>query len=378
MQTDSRYRSEPHFRAVPTPELEVIVAGQPFVGWTSVTIERSIDQLAHSFSVESITRWNLDEELETAIRIDDGDPVEIRYGEALLLTGYIDEVDESIGIEDWTVSLAGRSRAGDLCDCSVSKSKTWHNKPGIDIARDLVKPYGIDVQLAPGVTLDDTVRRLKADGDDTVQEVLERLAKQLGLLVVSTPGGDIEITGPGSRRAQRALLYGQNLASIHRTQNGAERFSDYIFRTQRSGSADVNGAAAAQVKASVTDEGVLRHRPLRVQAERQGSIKELERRAAWERNTRAGKALSLTVEVQALHETWKSGPGPLDIWAPNERVVVDVPKFDLMAEELLISAVTLTFDADGYGARLQLTAPEAYEPAKPPLKKKKKGKGTGW
>lgn len=232
--------------------------------------------------------------------------------------------------------------------------------------------------LAPGTDLGPCVRRFKADGDDTVQECLERLAKVAGVRVVSDAEGDIAFTGPGSRRALTALVYGENLQSINRTQNGADRFSNYFFRTQRGGTGDLYGEDAAHVKASVIDEGVTRHRPLRVQAERQGSVKELERRAAWERNTRAGRAHSLVVEYQALEKTWRCGPGLSDIWDANLLVDVDIPVFGIASETMLISSVTLTFGEDGYGCSLRLTAPEAYLPDKPPLKKKKKGKSTGW
>lgn len=362
---------------MPTPELELAIAGKRFVGWTSVSIDRSMDALAHTFSVESTTRWNLDEATDISIRIDEGDEVQIWWGEALLLSGWVEDVEESIDPEDWSVSISGRSKAGDLCDCSAAP-KTWRATPAIDIARALVEPYGLGVQLAPGISLDDKIRRLKSDGDDTVQEVLERLAALAGVSVTSTATGDIEFTGPGIRKAQRALLFGQNIARVRRNQSGADRFSNYFFRTQRTGSGDLYGADAAHVVASVVDAGVNRHRPLRVQCERQGSVKELERRAAWERNTRAGKAATLTVDVQALTDTWRSGPGPQDIWNCNERVVVDVPPFDISALEMLISKVTLTFGEDGYGASMTLVAPEAYLPDKPPLKKKKKGKATGW
>src|SRR4051794_20004275 len=102
------------------PELELHIAGQRFVGWTSVSIDRSIDNLANTFSVESTTRWNLDEESDISIRIDEGDAVEVWFDGAHLLSGYIDDVEESVGPDSWTVSISGRSKAGDLCDCSAA------------------------------------------------------------------------------------------------------------------------------------------------------------------------------------------------------------------------------------------------------------------
>lgn len=342
-----------------------------------MSIDRSLDSLANTFSVESTTRWNLDSKTDISIRIDEGDPVEVWFDGAQLLSGYVDEVSESLGPDSWSVSISGRSKAGDLCDCSAAP-KTWRNTPALDIARALCEPFGIGVVVAPGVVLETSVRRFKADGDDTVQECLERLAKVAGVRVVSDSEGDIQFTGPGSRRALTALVFGENIQSLYRSQSGADRFSNYFFRVQRSGTGDLYGSDAAHVKASVVDEGVTRHRPLRVQAERQGSVKELERRAAWERNTRAGRAYSLVVDFQALERTWRCGPGLSDIWDANLLVDVDIPVFGIECETMLISQVTLTFGEDGYGASLRLTAPEAYLPDKPPLKKKKKGGSTGW
>lgn len=359
-------------------DLEVIIAGQPFIGWQSVAIERSLDALAHTFSVQAITRWIVDDDSGISLRIDFGDAVEVWWGDALLLTGWVDEVAEEIAEESWSVTISGRSRAGDLCDCSAP-AKTWRNTPGKKIAEELLAPYGLGLVLAPGADLSAPARKVASDGDDTVQEVLERIGEQLGLRVTSTPEGNIEFTAAGVRKAQRSLLYGQNIRQVRRSQNGAERFSEYIFRTQRSGTAagDIAGDGAAKVSVSVPDAGVVRHRPLRVQAKKQGSLQELERRAAWERNTRAGKSDSLTIDVYDAENTWKSGPGPQDIWTPNTRVFIDVAPLDLR-EELLITSVSLGFGDGGPTTSLQLTHPNAYLPDKPPLKKKKKGKFSSW
>lgn len=357
------------------PSLEVIISGVPFVGWTSVSIERSLDALAHTFSVQASTRWLLDQESGISLRIDQGDDVEVWWGDALLLTGWVDEVTEDIDGENWSVSISGRSKAGDLCDCSAAP-KTWRNTPGKKVAEALLAPYGIGLVIPPGIDLSAPVRKVASDGEDTVQEVLESLGEQLGLRLTSMPNGDVVFTQAGLAKAQRSLLYGQNIRKVRRSQNAAERFSEYIFRTQRSGTAttEIAGDGAAKVAASVPDAGVLRHRPLRVQAKRQGSVKELQRRAEWERNTRAGKSDTLTVDYYDAGDTWRSGPGPQDVWTPNERVFIDVPPFDLR-EELLITSVSLGFGEEGYTTSLQLTHPNAYLPEKPPLKRKKKGSG---
>lgn len=350
-------------------DITLIIGGLRFAGWTDVEISRGLDEFSDAWSLRATTRWAVLEQRQLAIAIDRGDEAELWFGEIEILRGWVEEIDERIKADVWTVTISGRSRAGDLVDCSAIAKGAWLQSSARQIATDLVAPFGLLVR-ATLPELEVPIRRFGADADETVADTLRRLGLTLGLRVRSTPRGDVEFCKPASGAvAARSLAWGRNIREIGRRRSDVERFSDYVTRVQVSADDDLHGAAAS-IKVSVEDAGMLRHRPMRIHAERGGTADELRRRAEWERNTRAGRSDTIEVDVYDAERTWLAGP--TSTWEPGQMVTIYAPPLDLDGR-LLISAVTLGYGSAGWVARLALTHPEAYQPEIPPRKRKKKG-----
>lgn len=368
----------------PRHDIELLVGDNRFTGWTRVEVVRSLDQFADAWSVEAITRWAVTPDPDISMAIDLGDEAEFWWGELELVRGWLDEISENAAEREWSIGLAGRSRAGDLVDCTAIRKGSWRERSVLEIAKDLVAPFGLTVvvgaladfdvtvtsEKAVSTTKRDRLGRFAVDGEETVADCLQRLAAFAGVRVRSTPRGDVEFYEPGKKIAPTALRWGGNIRSVGRQRSMAERFSDYVIRAQVNNS-DAWNAKAASVGASVKDPGVLRHRPLRIKSKVGAAKDKLHRKAEWERNTRAGKSDVLEVQVYAAERTWLAGPGMT--WEPGMLVPTYVPHLDLDAM-LLVKDVNLSYGADGFAARLTLTHPEAYQPEVPPKKKGKKGK----
>jgi prophage tail gpP-like protein len=369
--------------AAPDHRITLIIGGQRFDRWTSVRFERSIDEFADGWSLSTTTRYALTTDPDIELELDIGDEVEAWWGEHELLRGWLDEVDDEESADSLTVGFAGRSRAGDLVDSSALHKGAWTQRSALEIAKDLVAPFGLTVVVgAPGIA--EPLRRFAVDGEESVADCLGRLASQLGLRIRSTPRGDVEFWAPGSARevAQQALQRGRNIRACRRNRSQAERFSDYVTRIQVPSDDETSGAAAA-IAASVKDAGVLRYRPLRLQAETgTGGKDRLQRRAEWERNTRAGRSDEVEVDVYAGDRTWLASGTSRDsagakLWAPGMLVQVYHPRHGIDGQ-LLVKSVSLGYSGtEGYAATLSLTHPEAYQPELPPKAKKKKG-GYSW
>lgn len=348
------------------PRLVLLVEGEEYDGWTNIQIVRSLDALADTFDLGLLARGSSE---PPPHNLAEGDACQVLYDGEKLIDGWIDAIDEGYTADNSTLVINGRSRAGDLIDCSAVH-KPWRTTPLLTIASDLCAPFGITV--SSDVADLPVERYFKLCDGETVFAALDRLARDHGMRVVSKPDGSVVFVRTGQVRLPAvAVEHGVNVVSASFRRSMEERYSPYIFKAQLAASADVNGSTAS-VKYELLDDGVDRYRPLVVEAEGQRGTKALQEAAAWERNTRAGKARMLNYDVVNPDDPSRSWENAAGLWTPNTIVTVRDSYYQIDGEFLVVEA-RFTLDNKGTRTSLRLTAPEAYEPQKPPKKKKKKG-----
>ena len=70
----------------------------------------------------------------------------MKFGQDLLITGYIDTIDIDLTDTSCRLSVSGRDKTGDLVDSSaIHGSGQWKNVRLEQIVRDICKPFGIEV-----------------------------------------------------------------------------------------------------------------------------------------------------------------------------------------------------------------------------------------
>lgn len=360
------------------PELSLQIQSYEILGWQSVQVQRSLDQIADSFDLA------LTSPLSSApppVTPRQGDPVKLRYDGELLVAGYIDEVDESSSVDTFNLRISGRSRAKDLIDCSALHKGAWRNMSVDAIAADIAGPFGLNVTSdVPDLP---TEKYFRLQDSETAFDALDRLVREHGLRVVSNPNGDLLLTRTGLLRYPAVVIErGVNIIEGGVRRSEENRYSQYIFKATLAADDDNYGEVNA-TKFAVVDEGVDRYRPLIVHLDGQRTTKkssktQLEEAAAWERNTRAGKSEMLSYRVLrpgSVSSSWEM-PGGNGLWTPNTIVSVK-DKNHAVDGQFLITSVSLRRTSEGTETQLELTHPEAYEPRKPPTKKSKK-KGYSW
>lgn len=328
------------------PDVELRIGGQIHEGWLSARVTRSLEQIASSFQLELTERTGGDTALPVirggvACRVD-------LQGEAVI-TGFVDEVGLTVG-DSSAMTVAGRSRAGDLVDCTAEHpSGRWTNTELATIARDLCKPFSVSVS-APATP---PFAAFALEQGESVFAALERLARYRGLLVTSTAQGNIVIGSAGVRRVP-AVLDDNNVLKAESRVSMTERFSAYTVKGQQAGDDDNTPEDSAQASASSKDAGVWRHRPLTVIAEEQADLASLQTRADWERAVRAGRSKRLNVTVQG----WRVN-GVL--WQPNHLVQVRLPRLRINETLLIVSVTHALSSQSGTVTELQLCPRVAYD-----------------
>lgn len=340
------------------PEVSLIIAGRLHDGWESVSIHHSIEEVAPTFNVDYTPRWSPD---GSPVPIEDGDPVEIRMGDTLVLTGFVDDTLETYDAATHKLSCSGRSRTGLLVDSSAEyKGGHIAGKNLKQIAELLCAPFEITVSLSsPDIDIGGPIAEFAIQEGESVMQALNDLARQEGILFLSDPRGNLVLARAASVALQSIeIRTGENIEGGSLRSSSRDRHSVITIKGQVAGTDEVAGAAAAQIKHSITDEGVKRHKPLTI-VDHHASVARLRRRALWERNTRAGRGRILTYDVAG----WTHVRG---LWAVNTLVgVVDTTLG--IEKQMLITAVDFDRTLErGRMTHLDVMARETFDVLKPP------------
>lgn len=330
---------------------ELKIEGVYYAGWKTVRVSRSIEQLAGTFELEVTERWpgNL-----TLSPIRPGEYCQLFLDGQVVITGYVDMVVHDFDSSRHTIRVTGRDKTADLVDCSaVYKTGQWSNVKIDQLARDLLKPYDIEIVVDADVGKAFTSYNIQEG--ETVFECLDRAARMRALLLTSNPEGDLVITRAGSRRLDYGLVEGDNIKAGRGEFSWKDRFSVYTAKGHGRLGGDGEQQHAAST-ASVTDEIISRHRPLIVLAESHGGNSSLADRVEWERNVRRGRSARGSVTVQG----WVDPDG--DVWSPNTLIPVTSPLMWLDEASMLIVGCTWTLDGNnGTLTEIAISKPEAFQ-----------------
>jgi prophage tail gpP-like protein len=362
----------------PDDEMVLEVAGEIWRGWTDVSVQRGIEQVAGTFDL-TLTAHN-DGGDWRPIQVAPGMPCRVSVahasGRETLITGHIDDVLPSYDAQSHAVQVQGRDAAGDLVDCSAvhAPSGEWHGAGLLTIAQDLSKPFGVPVRAAAGVDLGAQFGTFRIQEGETVWEALERACRMRGVLAMSDGAGSILIARPSAAASTGVTISGPGrpILAAEGTISWRERHSAYTVKGQAALD-DIFGAVedATAVTGRATDPAVTRHRPLILIAEDVAGdgVMTLDGRAAFEARTRSARGRRLRITLTG----WRNDRGAL--WQPLTLVTVRDTWLGIDGE-LLIASVEFQLSAqDGTRTTLHLIGPEAFDVLPP--KAEKAGKMSG-
>ncbi len=345
------------------------VNGAAYDGWETVTVNRNIDALAASFDLSISSRWSIDSD---PVPIRAGDACTIKINGVLVLTGYIDDFTEDESPESHTINVSGRAKTGDLVDCSaILPDWQLRQKKIEDIAAQLCDPFGISVDLIgpnPLQSLDtgEKIKIFRVDQGESVHDALIRLVRQPGLLLSTSPAGNLQLSRASTIPTAGHITRGVNTKGGRYSSSVKDRFQQYLLKSQTAGDDDTTGAAAGQLQEIVEDDDVTRYRPLLVLAETPRDRRSLKTRAKWERNQRAASSERISYQMQG----WVNAAG--DIWGPNMLVPVTDTRFGIQDTMLVSGAVLSQTVEGGTVADVEVTGPEAYNIFNPPKRRRTK------
>lgn len=335
-----------------TDQITLTVDGKKYAGWIEASIDRSLGSFAHQFDLQYVDRWT-DAVEPWPIRV--GSRAQVKYGNHILVTGYVDVGSFKLDARNWSLRAAGRSLSGDLVDCSaIHQSGEWRNKRLIEIARDLVRPYGLTVTITTLVEDRTPIDRFSIEEGESVQDSLDRLCKNRGFLCYTIADGNVALVRFDTFVGVVGRVPVNDAIEREYFEDGQDRFSEYRLRAQTSTESEAGEAVTVLQKVdTVTDEYVTRHRPKVVVADQSSTPATLKQRAEWERNVRAGRSVHVRYTF----------PGVLDEhgfpWMPGDlhHVLDDALGVD---EEMLVSGARIQTSERSLQTEVEFVRPESF------------------
>jgi len=324
-------------------EVTLAINGINFGGWTNVRINRGIEQISSSFSLGATDKQT---GKIPSYPIKEGDFCQVMIDGDHVLAGAIDDRSVSYDKESHSIEFTGRDALGDLVDCSAKEIQINGNNL-LQIAQTICKPFGISASVASGVDIGPVFKTRTAEPGQAAFDLLAELASYRGVLLIPDSLGNLVIAKPSSNKSAGKLVYGENILACSGRSSLRDRYSDYTVKSQGQQDAFSNGETSTQAHATANDAGMPkgRYRPLTLLVD---EVSDMQKRADFERNVRAGRAKDLTYTVTG----WHADEGIL--WIPNTLVPVTDPHQEppLNNTDLLIVNVAYIDGEEGQLAEL--------------------------
>lgn len=164
--------------------LELELNGSVFSGWKSSNMVFDMEALSTTFNFSLYDKSNVvSDAFKTgfATRVSVKPSMESPFVDQLV-DGYITDIDRSIAGTSTSMSIEGADKLIDLVDCSaLHDSQTWINKKFTLIIRDIIAPFGLDVDTSQLIT-DPKIKKFTLQSGESAFNAIERLCRSQAIL----------------------------------------------------------------------------------------------------------------------------------------------------------------------------------------------------
>jgi prophage tail gpP-like protein len=338
-------------------EVRVIVSGSMLTGWENVRVTRGIENGTSSFEMTCSADANA-----VKLLAQEGVAIQVSLGESIVLTGYVDTLEQILTPTEHVITISGRGKCEDLIDCSCNVDHIYPNTTLLKLATDVAGRYAIDIFVPPNGTqelldaLPPLVRR-PVSITETAWEVIETYARYCGVLLFESELGELTISQAGTEIGGSGLAVGGNIEAITCTKSTVGRFStmNAVLSAYSAGTDDED---IPNMPSFSIPTGDYRYRPLYFVSEQSATDRDyIAKRVRW----MASRAYGMSRRVRLLVDSWRDSEG--SVWIPNVNYPVTAPEVGVPdSTMLLLAEVTFILDQNGTHAELLLGPRIGYLP----------------
>ena len=256
------------------------------------------------------------------------DAVKVTVDENVVLDGFIDELNYTVGADGPRVEITGRDKFGYLVDCSAFP-KTFKNVTLSTLAMDLARTWVAVWTAGNGGDALPIHNAVKVEPGESVMDVLLRIAKQDRVWVWLDPAGVGVIGRPDYTTTPTHAIYQlgpnsgspiNNALSSSVRLSGHDRYSE-IHMTGSKGNTKAHFGKSCLIERGATDSTVPVTRPLIHTDGDCKSLKQAQEMAQDEVASRAFHGTTLKYTVPGFYGS-PPGGGAKQLFAPDQRMSV--------------------------------------------------------
>jgi len=260
-------------------KIQLKVKNNLYQGWESVRIKKSMQSIAHTFSMEIFKG--------DQVQITNNDLLEILVNGKIFFTGYLDSYNLDISSTKKPLQISGRSRAMDLVDCNIEDNKQYNNINILQIIADLIAPFDIKVSTSLSLSV---IEKFNTKTGETYFNAINRLCKQTNTLPISDNLGNIVIIKNANNISSNTLK-DEDFKSLKLQKRYSNRFKKYTYKKET--------AIIQAVDGIVQDVEVERFRPFVGNNNEDKTNIDM---ANWKKSNDISKSISLSGSVLGWNE----------------------------------------------------------------------------
>lgn len=327
--------------------ISVVSNGIVFDKWSSVSVVRSMDQFAATFSMSVFFKGN-PKGKNVLIPIFADDSVEIFCDDEKIISGYNEETSPSFSSDGYGCSISGKEVVVDTVKCPPSQY-VFENKKIDEICRIVLTDFEGCSFSSKGVDVGAPFKSFSGDLGGSAYDLMIKACAARNLMIKSDGLGRVSIDNGVYESSSTVLSEGENILGFSGRFSNSSRYSSYKVVS----SMDPSGKTFAVAN----DDEVRRKRNLVIVDEKLSTKNDCEKRAAWERDHRRSVANSFGVKVHG----WRQNDGSL--WRPGVVVTVNVPSIIGESREFLVNKVNYQYSSNsGTTCDIELVDVDSYRP----------------
>ena len=324
------------------PDDFTLLLGDREVPVTDARVIRTMDTASDGWTATIPWFPGKDKGLDKLVRPFGYPSAGVYLGGELVCCGKLYGVTPKISAGGRSKDLEGFSSTIDLVDSMIKPPYQRSNVTLLQRAQQLAAPHGIKVIVTDGTNIGGLFKRVTAGKTETIFKHLQKLAKERGVLVSSSPEGILLLTSTTEDRSPVAsIVEGRDFSlqplDIGSKFDGRQRFASYL--------ATSGGSRKRKKKKAVANDNTIPSARFFTFEANNLTAAELRRAVDWQKSKQLADSLTIPISVPS----WYTPAGTL--WRENTIVNMSSVTLDLPdGFDFLIKQVEYVFSNSGRSA----------------------------